>query len=38
MPDLKQHIAKVAAGESLNAGEARDAFSIIMSGEATAAS
>jgi anthranilate phosphoribosyltransferase len=37
MPDLKQHIAKVAAGESLNAGEARDAFSIIMSGEATLA-
>lgn len=37
MPDLKQHIAKVAAGESLNADEARDAFSIIMSGEATLA-
>ena len=37
MPDLKQHIAKVAAGESLNAEEARDAFSIIMSGEATLA-
>ncbi|HZG30194.1 anthranilate phosphoribosyltransferase [Ensifer adhaerens] len=37
MPDLKQHIAKVAAGESLNVDEARDAFSIIMSGEATLA-
>lgn len=37
MPDLKQHIAKVAAGESLNVEEARDAFSIIMSGEATLA-
>ncbi|HWU63715.1 MAG TPA: anthranilate phosphoribosyltransferase [Ensifer sp.] len=37
MPDLKQHIAKVAAGESLNAQEASDAFSIIMSGEATLA-
>lgn len=37
MPDLKQHLAKVAAGESLDAAEARDAFSIIMSGEATLA-
>lgn len=37
MPDLKQHLAKVANGESLNAEEARDAFSIIMSGEATLA-
>lgn len=37
MPDLKQHIAKVAAGESLSIEEARDAFSIIMSGEATLA-
>lgn len=37
MPDLKQHIAKVASGESLDANEAREAFSIIMSGEATLA-
>lgn len=37
MPDLKQHLAKVANGKSLNADEARDAFSIIMSGEATLA-
>ncbi|MCD2177098.1 anthranilate phosphoribosyltransferase [Rhizobium sp. C1] len=37
MPDLKQHIAKVATGESLTIDEARDAFSIIMSGEATLA-
>jgi anthranilate phosphoribosyltransferase len=37
MPDLKQHLAKVANGESLNTQEARDAFSIIMSGEATLA-
>ncbi len=37
MPDLKQHIAKVAAGESLSVEDARDAFSIIMSGEATLA-
>lgn len=37
MPDLKQHIAKVAAGESLSIEDARDAFSIIMSGEATLA-
>lgn len=37
MPDLKQHLAKVANGESLNVEEARDAFSIIMSGEATLA-
>lgn len=37
MPDLKTHLAKVAAGESLAADEAREAFSIIMSGEATLA-
>ena len=37
MPDLKQHLAKVANGESLDTQEARDAFSIIMSGEATLA-
>lgn len=35
MPDLKQHIGKVAGGETLTADEARDAFDIIMSGEAT---
>ena len=37
MTDLKTHLAKVAAGESLSADEAREAFSIIMSGEATLA-
>lgn len=35
MADLKQHIGKVATGQALSAGEARDAFDIIMSGEAT---
>ena len=37
MPDFKPLIAKVANGESLNATEAREAFSIIMSGDATLA-
>lgn len=37
MADLKQHIAKVATGEGLTAEEAREAFSIIMSGDATLA-
>jgi anthranilate phosphoribosyltransferase len=37
MPDLKPHIAKVAQGGSLSREEARDAFSILMSGEATPA-
>ena len=35
MPDLKSHIAKVAAGTALSFAEAREAFEIIMSGEAT---
>lgn len=35
MPDLKTHIAKVAAGTALSFAEAREAFEIIMSGEAT---
>jgi anthranilate phosphoribosyltransferase len=35
MPELKPLIAKVANGESLNRDEARDAFEILMSGEAT---
>jgi anthranilate phosphoribosyltransferase len=35
MADLKQHIGKVASGSALSAQEARDAFNIIMSGEAT---
>ncbi|MEZ5811453.1 MAG: anthranilate phosphoribosyltransferase [Rhizobiaceae bacterium] len=35
MADLKPHIAKIAAGGVLNADEARQAFDIIMSGEAT---
>lgn len=35
MADLKAHIAKVAAGTPLSFAEARDAFDIIMSGEAT---
>lgn len=35
MADLKAHIATVAAGRSLSFEEARDAFDIIMSGEAT---
>ncbi|WP_173931736.1 anthranilate phosphoribosyltransferase [Chelativorans sp. Marseille-P2723] len=35
MADLKAHIAKVAAGDSLSFPEAREAFEIIMSGEAT---
>ena len=37
MADLKSHIAKVANGEGLSTEEAREAFSIIMSGEATLA-
>jgi anthranilate phosphoribosyltransferase len=35
MSELKSHIATVASGKSLSFGEARDAFDIIMSGEAT---
>ncbi|MBL8579635.1 MAG: anthranilate phosphoribosyltransferase [Mesorhizobium sp.] len=35
MATLKEYIAKVAAGKSLSFGEAREAFDIIMSGEAT---
>jgi anthranilate phosphoribosyltransferase len=35
MADLKGHIAKVASGAALSFAEARDAFEIIMSGEAT---
>ena len=35
MATLKTHIAKVAAGEPLSFEESRDAFDIIMSGEAT---
>ncbi|HVY18483.1 MAG TPA: anthranilate phosphoribosyltransferase [Bauldia sp.] len=37
MADLKAHIGKVAAGGKLTQDEAREAFGIIMSGEATAA-
>ncbi len=35
MPELKPLIAKVANGESLSHEEARDAFEVLMSGEAT---
>ncbi len=35
MSELKSHIAKVASGETLSFEEARAAFDIIMSGEAT---
>jgi anthranilate phosphoribosyltransferase len=35
MPDLKPFIAKVANGEALSRDEARDAFDILMSGQAT---
>jgi len=35
MSDFKAHIAKVAAGKTLSFEEARDAFDVIMSGEAT---
>jgi anthranilate phosphoribosyltransferase len=35
MATLKEHIAKVAAGKPLSFEEAREAFEIIMSGEAT---
>ena len=37
MADLKTFIAKAATGESLTREEARDAFGILMSGEATPA-
>ena len=37
MPDLKPFVAKAAAGEALNREDARAAFEIIMSGEATPA-
>jgi anthranilate phosphoribosyltransferase len=35
MPDLKATIGKIAAGERLSRTEAEEAFSVIMSGEAT---
>jgi anthranilate phosphoribosyltransferase len=35
MADLKPIIAKVAAGTGLSRGEAREAFNVMMSGEAT---
>ncbi len=35
MADLKQYIGKVASGQALSGDEAREAFDIIMSGEAT---
>jgi len=35
MSDFKAHIAKVAAGKALDFEEAREAFDIVMSGEAT---
>lgn len=35
MPELKPYIAKVATGDSLSLQEAREAFDILMSGEAT---
>ncbi|TWF46342.1 anthranilate phosphoribosyltransferase [Neorhizobium alkalisoli] len=35
MPELKPLIAKVAAGDALSFAEAREAFEILMSGEAT---
>ena len=37
MSDLKTHIAKVAAGKSLDRAEAEAAFDVIMSGSATPA-
>ena len=37
MPDLKAHVARVATGEPLSREEARAAFEIIMSGDATQA-
>ncbi len=37
MPDLKDYIAIAANGQHLTQDQARDAFDIIMSGEATAA-
>ena len=35
MADLKQHIAKIANRDPLTVGEAREAFDIIMSGDAS---
>ena len=35
MADLKSHIAKAANGQPLTRAEARDAFDVMMSGEAT---
>jgi len=35
MADLKEHIARVASGDTLSFEEARKAFDIMMSGEAT---
>jgi anthranilate phosphoribosyltransferase len=35
MSELKAHIAKVATGKPLSFDEAKQAFGIIMSGEAT---
>ncbi|PLX39405.1 MAG: anthranilate phosphoribosyltransferase [Hyphomicrobiales bacterium] len=37
MPDFKQLLAKVASGAALSRDEAREAFDIVMSGEATPA-
>ncbi|MCX5568773.1 anthranilate phosphoribosyltransferase [Kaistia nematophila] len=37
MTDLKSHIAKIAAGKSLERAEAESAFDVIMSGSATPA-
>ena len=37
MNDFKSHIAKVAAGKSLDRAEAEAAFDVIMSGSATPA-
>src|SRR5580765_1107591 len=35
MADLKTHIAKAANGQALTRAEAREAFDVMMSGEAT---
>lgn len=37
MPELKDYIAIAASGQHLTVGQAREAFGIMMSGEATAA-
>ncbi len=36
-PDFKHHIARIAAGERLSVADARAAFSVMMSGDATPA-